>query len=89
MINLSGRVAIVTGAGQGIGRAYATRFAAEGARIAAAVDSTSSPSSRPEIRLSPTANALSISDRCEMDLSPGTFTVPRSGPCERKLAGRG
>jgi len=34
MSRLAGKVAIVTGAGSGIGRAAATRFAAEGARVA-------------------------------------------------------
>jgi len=36
MGRLDGKVAIVTGAGQGIGRAYALRFTAEGARVAVA-----------------------------------------------------
>ncbi|MGH8994385.1 MAG: SDR family NAD(P)-dependent oxidoreductase, partial [Acidimicrobiia bacterium] len=35
-MRLEGKVAIVTGAGQGIGLAYAQRFLAEGARVVVA-----------------------------------------------------
>ncbi len=40
------------------------------ARAASAVRSTSSPSSKPVTRVSPTASRPKISARCEMDLSP-------------------
>jgi hypothetical protein len=59
------------------------------ARIAAAVASTSSPSSKPVTRLSPTASAESISERWLIDLSPGTRTVPRKGPDRAKVRGWG
>src|ERR1700753_3369723 len=57
------------------------------ARIDWAVLSTSSPSSRPEIRVWPTASAPRISARCEIDLSPGTLTLPARGPLERASSG--
>ena len=55
------------------------------ARMALPVLSTSSPSSRPEIRVSPTASAPKISARWEIDLSPGT----RSAALERPPAAGG
>ena len=49
---------------------------APSACMALAVLMTSSPSSRPVIRVSPTASAPRIRARCEIDLSPGTRTRP-------------
>src|SRR5438045_835716 len=43
-----------------------------------AVDSTSADCSIPRIRDSPLPRAPQMSERCEMDLSPGTRTVPRA-----------
>ena len=62
---------------------------APSARIALAVLSTSSPSSSPEIRVSPTESAPRIRARCEIDLSPGTRTLPVSAPLERASSGVG
>ena len=46
---------------------------------ARAVLMTSSASSRPRMRVVPVASAPKISARCEIDLSPGTRSRPRSG----------
>src|SRR5262249_40322150 len=55
-------------------------------RSASAVPSTSSPSSRPSMLVVPSTCEASSNARCEMDLSPGTLTIPfkGSGPAERK-----
>ncbi len=59
------------------------------ARSAPAVAWTSSPSSRPSMRLSPMLSAENMSARCEIDLSPGTRTRPESGRAALKAAGEG
>ena len=59
------------------------------ARMAAAVRMTSSPSSRPVTRVSPEARPPSMTERCEIDLSPGKRARPMSGGERRAVAGCG
>jgi hypothetical protein len=59
------------------------------ARMARAVSSTSCPSRRPVMRVSPTESAPRIRERCEIDLSPGTWAVPLRGGPLRAVIGTG
>ena len=56
---------------------------------ARAVHKMSSDSSSPEISVRPSASAPRIKARCEMDLSPGTWTVPCNAPALREVSGFG
>src|ERR1700756_3309310 len=58
-------------------------------RRAPAVEWTSPDSSRPVMRVSPSARAPRIRARWEMDLSPGTWAVPLRGPARRAASGAG
>src|SRR5579859_464969 len=58
-------------------------------RKAPAVEWTSPDSKRPEMRVSPSASAPRIRARWEMDLSPGTWAVPRRGPDRWAVSGAG
>ena len=55
--------------------------------MALPVLSTSSPSSSPEIPVSPDRQRAKYQARCEIDLSPGTRTEPASGPARRAVKG--
>jgi len=57
--------------------------------MARPVSSTSWPSRRPAILVSPTAIAPRMSERCEMDLSPGTWASPLSGAPLAEVIGIG
>ncbi len=92
MTRLNGKVAIVTGAAQGIGKAIVLRLAAEGAKVALAdVQLDSAEQSAAEIRSSG-ANAIAIrldvteldealaaADRVERDLGPIDILVNNAG----------
>jgi len=79
---LSGKVAVVTGAGRGIGAAIAKGLAAEGARVALAA--------RTEAQLSAIADSIERSAPDEASDLPRTIVVPtdvREEPSVRHLMG--
>jgi 3-hydroxybutyrate dehydrogenase len=60
-VRLEGKIAIVTGAASGIGRAMAQRYAAEGARVVVAdLDRSRSESAAAEIRAATHGNAIGL-----------------------------
>src|SRR5260370_18247315 len=81
MTRLNGKVAIVTGAAQGIGKAIVSRLAAEGAKVALAdVQLDSAEQSATEIRSSG-ANAIAI----RLDVTKLDDALAAADPVERDL----
>jgi NAD(P)-dependent dehydrogenase (short-subunit alcohol dehydrogenase family) len=82
-MELAGKVAVVTGGGNGIGRALARRFAAEGARGVTVVDRDGDAASSVAAEIGETAIALTADVSVEADIARVVeATEERFGPVD-------
>lgn len=78
MITLDGKTALVTGSGTGIGRAVASRFAVEGARVVIA-DRDADAAARVAAELGPTARAVTMDISDEKTVEDAFAELDRDG----------